>query len=151
MSVGTQTTSIKEKSLKFEREHYLELLIRIRHLNQHIFFSENDVTLLRSWIVYHLDTVLDRVPPGFWRDALCMNNIRVKCACKVRHRDTLEILFKNKWIFCILLIVVFYILYSNQCATMCSSCIWKSVQPQCFDRKATNRNFLQPVYIPQRQ
>lgn len=40
MSVGAQTTSIKEKSLKFEREHYLELLIRIRHLNQHIFFSE---------------------------------------------------------------------------------------------------------------
>lgn len=84
MSVGTQTTSIKEKSLKFEREHYLELLIRIRHLNQHIFFSENDVTLLRSWIVYHLDTVLDRVPSGFRRDALCMNNTRVKCACKIK-------------------------------------------------------------------
>lgn len=33
-----QTTSKKEKSLEFEKEHYSEVLIRIRipHLNQHI-------------------------------------------------------------------------------------------------------------------
>ena len=77
--------------------------------------------MLLSWIYYHLATVLDVVSPGFSRRcrryALCMNDTRVRCACEVRQHCLCKIIripwtsFQRINIFCISLIVVFFILY----------------------------------------
>lgn len=40
-----------------------------------------------------------------------------------------------------------YFLYKD-ITTMCSSRIWKSIQPECLNRKATNRNFLGRYIYP---
>ena len=78
----------------------------------------NDVTLLFSWIYYHLLTVLDVVPPGFSkrrrRYSLCMNDTRVRCECVVRQHCMCKIIkisgksFHRINIFCISLCSLFF-------------------------------------------
>ena len=82
-------------------------------------WKQVNVTLLLSWIYYHLATVLDVVPPGFSkrcrRYALCINDTRVRCACEVRQHCVRKIIwipwksFQRINVFCISLIVVSFI------------------------------------------
>mgnify|MGYP005951363617 CR=1 FL=1 len=83
-----------------------------------------------------------------------MNDTRVRCACEVRQHYLCKILripwkfFQRINIFCILLIVDSFIIYYKHFTTLCSSCIQKSVQPECLDQKATDRNFLNRYIYP---
>lgn len=112
-----------------------------------------DVTLLLSWNHHHLYTVLDVVPPGLCtlsdRHTCSMYMyMRSKAALSVHNNTEPLKIFQRINILCSLLIVVSFIIFYKHVTTMCRSCILRSVQRECIDLDATDRNvFDRYIYL----
>lgn len=109
--------------------------------------TENDDSLLFSWIYYCFFTILDDVRLGSTKWCryylLCMNDTRVRCASGVMQRNLCKMMYgclgifsKNISIFLSLLIVAFF------------SCKEISVQPKCLvEKQRTETHSTGTVYI----
>lgn len=114
-----------------------------------VFFiqTENDDSLLFSWIYYCFFTILDDVRLGstkWCRSYLfCMNDTRVRCASRVRQRNLCKIMYgclgiflKSISIFISLLIVAFF----HASKSPCNLNAWS---------ESNGPRLIRPVYLPQ--